>query len=85
MKTFYLDKSSRCHVNEYENELEEHWLDLISYGKRVASCNKTDKYVSIYGWNSATTQKHVNLFLEFLGLEKMTKQQMIDTPYIDIS
>ena len=78
MKTFHLDQTNKCHVNEYTNNDGDHYSDLISYGTRVASYNHKTNEMSIYGWHSATTAKHQNLFLEFYGFEKCNKQQLIN-------
>ena len=75
-KTFYIDKSFKSHVNEYTTD-GTHYSDLVSYGIRVASYNHTTNEVSVYGWYSNTTAKHINTFLEYYGFDKMTKQQML--------
>lgn len=76
MKTFYLNNTKNHHVNEYTNEDGDHYSDLISYTTRVASYNHDTNEVSVYGWHSNTTQKHVNAFLEFYGFDKQTKKEM---------
>jgi hypothetical protein len=78
MKTFYLNNSAKHHVNEYTNQDGNHYSDLISYETRVASYNHTTNEISVYGWHSNTTQKHVNAFLEFYGFDKQTKQQLLN-------
>ena len=77
-KTFYLNKSAKNHVNEYVNSDGDHYSDLVSYEKRVASYNHITNEMSVYGWFSGTTAKHINSFLEFYGFDKCTKQQMLN-------
>jgi hypothetical protein len=85
-KTFYLMPTNgrksfgnKCHVNEYTNSENDHYSDLISFGKRVASYNHNTNDVSVYGYYSATTAIHINHFLEFYGFEPMTKKEMLKT------
>ena len=78
MKTFYLNKSAKHHVNEYTNEDGEHYSDLVSYTTRVASYNHLTNEMSVYGYYSQTTGKHLNAFLEFYGFEKKKKKELIN-------
>lgn len=78
MKTFYLNNKPNNHVNEYKNEDGDHYSNLISYETRVASYNHNTNEMSVYGWYSATTARHINAFLEFYGFEKCNKQQMLN-------
>lgn len=78
MKTFYINNKKNNHVNEYVNSDGDHYSDLISYGKRVASYNHKTNEMSVYGWFSNTTGKHINDFLEFYGFDTCTKQQLIE-------
>lgn len=78
MKTFYINNKKNNHVNEYVNSDEDHYSDLISYGKRVASYNHNTNEMSVYGWFSNTTAKHINDFLEFYGFNRVTKKEMLD-------
>lgn len=78
MKTFYLNNSAKHYVNEYVNSDGDHYSDLISYETRVASYNHLTNEISVYGWYSSTTAKHINAFLEFYGFDKLTKQQMLN-------
>ena len=75
-KTFYLNNSAKHHVNEYVNNDDDHYSDLISYETRVASYNHKTNEMSVYGWYSATTAKHINAFLEFYGFDKCTKKEL---------
>ena len=77
MKTFYLNQTKNHHVNEYTNSDGDHYSDLISYGLRVASYNHKTNEISINGYYSLTTGKHINLFLEFYGFEAMTKKEIL--------
>lgn len=64
------------HVNEYTNNSLDHYSDLISYGTRVASYNHKTNEMSVYGYFSRTTARHINHFLEFYGFDKCNKQQL---------
>ena len=77
MKTFYLNQTKNHHVNEYTNSEGDHYSDLISYGLRVASYDHKTNEISIYGYHSLTTGKHINLFLEFYGFDTMTKKEIL--------
>jgi len=83
MKTFYINNRKNNHVNEYTDSDGVKWSDLISYGVRVAFYNHEERYISVLGWHSATTAKHINEFLEYFGFDKMTKKQMKEKPTID--
>ena len=78
MKTFYINNKKNNHVNEYTNSDGDHYSDLISYSKRVASYNHNTNEMSVYGWFSNTTAKHINDFLEYYGFDKCNKQQMLN-------
>ena len=75
MKTFYINQKKNNHVNYYEIN-GEIWSDLISYTIRVASYNHTSNEMSVYGWFSSTTAKHINDFLEYYGFERCNKKQL---------
>lgn len=77
MKTFYLSKNTKSHVNEYEVE-GEHYSDLISYTTRVAHYNHTTREISVYGWFSATTARHINEFITYYGFQAMSKAEMMN-------
>ena len=70
MRTFYLSTSKDCHISQYEVGGET-YSDLVSYGKRVAWYNHTENYVEVMGYFSPTTTRHINLFLDFYGYDKM--------------
>lgn len=74
-KTYYINKSNRCHVNEYVVDGETH-SDLISYGKRVAYYVHETNEMHVHGWFSATTAKHINDFLEYFGFDRCSKKQL---------
>ena len=44
----------------------------------VASYNHKTNEMSVYGWFSETTAKHINDFLEFYGFNKATKKEMLN-------
>lgn len=76
-KTFYLNNSAKHHVNEYVNTDGDHYSDLVSYETRVASYDHKTNEMSVYGWYSQTTAKHINSFLEFYGFDKCTKKELL--------
>ena len=76
MKTFYLNNLKNNHVNEYTNSEGDHYSDLISFTTRVASYNHDTKEMSVYGWYSNTTAKHINDFLSFYGFNTCTKKEL---------
>ena len=78
IRTFYVNQLANNHVNEYTNNEGDHYSDLVSYETRVASYNHNTNEMSVYGWFSSTTAKHINDFLEFYGFDKCTKQQMLN-------
>ena len=75
-KTFYIDRTMKCHVNEYTNSDGDHYSDLVSYESRVASYNHNTNEMSVYSCVSTTTARHINAFLEYYGFEKCTKKQL---------
>jgi len=75
-KTFYVNNLANNHVNEYVNLEGERISDLVSYTTRVASYNHSTNKMSVYGWHSNTTAKHINSFLEFYGFDKCTKKEL---------
>ena len=77
MKTFYINKLANNHVNEYVNQEGDHYSDLISYTTRVASYNHLTNEMSVYGYFSATTLKHINDFLEYYGFDRCSKKELI--------
>jgi len=83
MKTFKLipidgrKTLSNQHVNQYKCEGEE-FSDLISYTTRVASFNHTTNEISVYGYYSETTARHINAFLDFYGFDTCTKKELLN-------
>jgi hypothetical protein len=75
-KTFYLNSRNNNHVNEYVNSDGGHYSDLISYTTRVASYNHKTGEMSVFGWYSKTTAKHINEFLNFYGFDSVSKKEM---------
>ena len=87
MKTFYIKPTNgrksfnyKCHVNQYTVEeadgIETTYSDLVSFGKRVAHYNHNTNEISVYGWFSATTARHINAFLSFYGFDEINKEEM---------
>jgi len=50
--------------------------ELKSYDTIVAKHDMTNGKVIVKGWYSATTARHINEFLQQLGFDKMTKEEM---------
>lgn len=78
MKTFYINNKKNNHVNEYVSSDGDYYSDLISYDTKVASYNHTTNEMSVYGWYSRETARHINDFLEFYGFDRVTKKEMLD-------
>ena len=54
-------------------------VTLQSYYTEVCRYNmKTDTFEKLWDGFSVTTLKHINLFREFLGLEKLSKREWIE-------
>ena len=51
--------------------------DLISYRTKVASFNANTGKMTINGWYSATTSRHINAFLDYFGFDTLSKAEMI--------
>ena len=81
MKTFKLlpidgrKSLNNHHVNKYDCEGET-FSDLVSYTTRVASYNHTTNEISVYGYYSRTTARHINAFLDFYGFDTCTKKEL---------
>ena len=82
MKTFYLNKSHKSHVNQYEVDGVT-YSDLVSYETRVAYFNHNENYLVVLGWFSSTTAKHINEFIEYYGFDKLTKKEMEQKPNLE--
>jgi len=50
---------------------------LFSYDTNVATYNHNSNTMTVNGWYSLTTGKHINKFLEFYGFEPCTKKELI--------
>jgi hypothetical protein len=53
---------------------------LKSYETIVAEYDANTGIMTINGWYSATTARHINSFLDHFGFKTMTKEQMLDRP-----
>jgi hypothetical protein len=51
---------------------------LMSYDTIVAEYNHIERKLTINGWYSATTARHINAFIQGLGFEAMTKKEMLN-------
>jgi hypothetical protein len=66
-KTFY----GKCIVIKEDNV-----SSLKSYNTIVASFDHATNKMTINGWYSATTARHINAFLDFFGLPTCSKKEM---------
>jgi len=66
-KSFY----GKCSIMDYGDV-----LILRSYDTLVASYDNTTKKMTIDGWYSQTTAKHINAFLNYFDFDPMTKSEM---------
>lgn len=76
MKTFYLNNIKNHHVNEYINDDNDHYSDLVSYTTRAASYNHKTNEMSVYSCQSKTTAGHINAFLNFYGFGSCTINEL---------
>jgi hypothetical protein len=81
MKKFYINRLSNNYVSEYKNSDGDHYSDLVSFGKRVASYNHKTNEISVYCIDSRATINHINYFLEFYGFDICTKKEL-ETYYL---
>mgnify|MGYP000176843258 CR=1 FL=1 len=49
---------------------------LLSYTTEVATYNHDTNKMTVNGYYSATTGRHINAFLEFYGFNKCTKKEL---------
>ena len=49
---------------------------LISYTTKVAEYSYLTDIMTVYGWFSSTTAKHINSFLNFHGFKTCNKQEL---------
>lgn len=50
---------------------------LSSYDTEVAVYDHTNNKMTVNGWYSQTTMKHLNKFFEYYGFDCCTKQELI--------
>lgn len=55
---------------------------LKSYETIVAEYHHEEKKVIINGWYSATTNRHINAFLNYYGFSQVSKKDIKDCPMI---
>ena len=78
MSSFYLAPTNeKSFYNKAVVSLAKGIATLKSYDTKVASYNTVTKVMTIKGWYSSTTARHINAFLEYYSLDTMTKKQMI--------
>lgn len=56
---------------------------LQSYNTIVAEYSHETKQLTINGWYSVTTARHVNAFLNHFGFPSMSKAEMIKEPTLE--
>lgn len=71
-KSFY----GKAKVNQYVNDNGEIISDLISYTTKVATFNHSTNKMTVKGWYSATTARHINSFLDYYGFDTCTKKEL---------
>lgn len=49
---------------------------LQSYNTVVAEYNHSTNKMSVFGWYSQTTARHINAFLEYFGFDTCTKKEL---------
>lgn len=77
IKTFKCNtlKNNSCiELRDENNSAIESYM--ISYSTMVVSYSHRDKKMTVYGWYSPTTMRHINSFLSHFGYETMTKKQV---------
>lgn len=79
-KVFQLDNfNDKARVIQYTQEANgRDKSELWSYDTKVATYDHQNNDMTILGWFSATTARHINSFLEFYGFDKCTKQELIN-------
>lgn len=75
MKVFALERSNNKAIVTQKDGKSV----LTSYVTDVAEYNHLTNEIEVFGLHSQTTTKHINLFLEFYGFDKMTKKELIET------
>ncbi len=71
-KSFY----GKC-VIIFGGQSEDKHIDYLrSYDTIVAEYNHTTKEITVYGWYSATTARHINAYLQYHGFKKASKKQL---------
>lgn len=58
--------------------IENDISSLISYNTKVAEFNNITNELKIFEYVSTTTGTHINSFLNYCGLSKMTKEEILD-------
>lgn len=51
---------------------------LVSYDTEIAVYDQSKKEMTVLGYYSRTSARHLNYFLSFFGFEKMNKKQIIE-------
>ena len=81
MKTYELEAKFDSRKSFY-GKAKVHDVDgtkvLTSYDTHVAEIK--DGKLSVFGWYSATTARHINEFAQQNGFAKMTKKEMQEYP-----
>ena len=65
-------------VTTTTNGKGEKILTLTSYSTEVATYNEDQRKMTIHGWFSATTARHINSFLVGCGFEPCSKRELMN-------
>ena len=78
MNTFELAPQTRKSFYGKATVKEENGLAVLtSYDTEVATYNIATEKLTVKGWYSSTTARHINAFLTHYGLDNMSKQEML--------
>jgi hypothetical protein len=55
---------------------KENLSTLVSYETEVATYDHLKNKMTVKGWYSATTARHINKFLQFYGFNTCTKKEL---------
>jgi len=71
-KSFY----GKARIIEETNEAGERVSKLLSYSTIVAEYNHNSNTMTVNGWYSATTARHINSFLSYFGFNTCSKSEL---------
>lgn len=68
--------SRKSFYNKCEIITEGDIIKLKSYSTIVATYNKATNKMTVNGWYSSTTTRHINSFLSYFGFATCSKKQL---------